>query len=190
MDLEFRETLLRDFEDASEPLTRYKSRPDGMLVSLGAELFGVKKNGRWGWVDSSRNFVIPPVYDDGRPVCADGIIILRKNGCYGGLYYDTMTQAFDFKYNQLAYIPPTGTYAAFAHSGKQALVRPGDKRITRYRYSGFRFDGVGNVEFVRESMLGTVRGAIDPVTGCELWSRSDMLETIMRPFERLLYDYE
>ena len=54
------------YEDISEPLEEYRVNHDGSLTRIRSPRYlGVKKNGKWGWIDSSENFVIPAQYDTG-----------------------------------------------------------------------------------------------------------------------------
>lgn len=156
------------YEDISEPLKECQVHRDGSL-SLMREprLLGVKKNGKWGWIDSSERFVIPAIYDTGFVLCYDGVILLEKDGKYGGLYSANMTIAFQFKYKRLSYLK-AGTYIATDSSGMQALVRPGDNMLTSYKYIGFLVDFANRITYVRRGFFGETKGIIDPETGREL----------------------
>lgn len=157
-----------NYEDFSEPLEEYRVNHDGSLTRLRTPRYlGVKKNGKWGWIDSSERFVIPAIYDHGFVLCYDGVILLERNGVYGGLYIDTLTTAFQFKYNRLSYLK-NGTYMAYDHNDKIALVRPGDIMLTSYKYTGFLEDYAHRITYVRHGFFGESSGIIDPITGREL----------------------
>ena len=156
------------YEDISEPLGEYQVHDDGSLTLIREpRLLGVKKNGKWGWIDSSERFVIPAIYDQGFVLCYDGVILLVKDGKYGGLYSINMTSAFQFRYERLGYLK-AGTYIATDSSGMQALVRPGDNMLTDYKYIGFMSDYANRITYVRRGFFGETSGIIDPETGREL----------------------
>lgn len=156
------------YEDVSEPLKEYEVHKDGSLTLVREpRLLGVKKNGKWGWINDSEMFVIPPIYDSGFVLCYDGVILLTKDGLYGGLYSSNFTTAFQFRYYRLSYLK-AGTYIARDSSGMQALVRPGDNMLTSYRYVGFLEDYAHRITYVRKGFFGETSGLIDPETGNEL----------------------
>lgn len=156
------------YEDISEPLKEYRVNHDGSLTLLRAPRYlGVRKNGKWGWIDSYENFVIPAIYDHGFVLCYDGVVLLERNGVYGGLYIDTLATAFRFEYCRLSYIKD-GTYMAYDHNNKIALVRPGDIMLTGYKYTGFLEDYAHRITYVRHSFWGESSGIIDLQTGEEL----------------------
>ena len=157
------------YEDVSEPLKEYNVGDDGSLYETPTSktLLGVKKNGKWGWVDANNMFVIQPVYDSGFALCFDGVILLTKDGLHGGLYSSNFTTAFQFKYKQLTYLK-AGTYIARNSSSMQALVRPGDIMLTSYKYVGFLEDYAHRITYVRNGFFGEISGLIDPETGNEL----------------------
>ena len=128
------------YEDISEPLKEFTVHLDGSMTEIcEPKLLGVKKNGKWGWVNASDQFVIPAIYDSGFVLCYDGVIILAKDGKYGGLYSSNYTNAFQFKYKYLSYLKG-GTYIVTNDSEKQALARPGDRLLTNFDYIGFLED--------------------------------------------------
>lgn len=158
------------YEDISEPLKEYNVRYDGSLIetSSSESLLGVKKNGKWGWVDSNNRFVIQPEYDSGFVVCFDGIIILQKYGKWGGLYRRNLSTAFSFKYDYLGHAYDE-TYIVHNSGGKCALVKPGDRMLTGYNYIGFSKYNNGSItEYVKSGFFGESRGRIDLSTGREL----------------------
>ena len=160
------------FEDASEPLKEYKVGLDGSLIeeSTSCSLLGVKKNGKWGWIDTSETFVIPPKYDSGYAICYNGIIILSDSKHrFGGLYRDTLTLAFQFRYSMLSHAY-RDTYVAFNDLDKCALIKPGDVLMTAFKYKGFSKYNRGNItEYVRSGFLGMeVHGDINLETGREI----------------------
>ncbi|MBE6306628.1 MAG: WG repeat-containing protein [Bacteroidales bacterium] len=159
------------YEDVSEPLYEYRVNSDRSLTLLcEPTLLGVKKGGKWGWVNENNEFVIPPIYDHGFVICYDGIIVLEKNGYYGGLYRATLTTAFQFKYDYLSHMY-NQTYLAQNSSGLQALVKPGDIRLTDYKYIGFKeyIYRSDIATYVRRGFFGNeVSGNIDLETGREL----------------------
>lgn len=158
------------FEDVSEPLKEYNVGYDGSLceTSSSCSLLGVKKNGKWGWIDTAGRFIIPPMYDSGFVLCFNGVIILDKNGCQGGLYRSSLSQAFQFKYKRVSHAWKD-TYVAWNNNGRCALVKPGDRLLTSFIYKGFSQYNRGKItEFVKGGFLGDSSGNIDLETGREL----------------------
>jgi len=158
------------YEDVSEPLKEYHVCNDGSLLKTPTSetLLGVRKNGKWGWVDANNMFVIQPMYDSGFVTCYDGIIAMEKNGQWGGIYRKNGSTAFSFIYSYLGYAYG-GTYIAHNSSNKCALVKPGDKMLTGYNYVGFSKNNQGNItEYVKSGLFGQIRGRIDLNTGREL----------------------
>lgn len=159
------------YEDVSEPLKEYRVNGDGTLTQLGPPtLLGVKRDGKWGWVNVSDEFVIPPVYDYGFVLCYDGIIIMVKNGYYGGIYRATLTPAFQFQYKYLSHFYNM-TFLAHNSERLQALVKPGDIRLTDFKYIGFlEYNHRKDIaKYVRRNFWGNeVSGDIDLETGKEL----------------------
>ena len=149
------------YEEVSEPLVEYKVCYDGSLEEVCRTLFGVKKNGKWGWVDSSDRIVIPFEYDSGFVTCYDGVINLERYGKCGGLYRNSLRRAFDFIYDNLSHIY-CDTYLGWK-GDKCALIKPGDKRLTDFKYSGFSIYRSGYItEYVRFDFLGRkITGNID-----------------------------
>ncbi len=125
------------YEDISEPLKEYWVNGDGSLTLLNEPtLLGVRRNGKWGWVSTKKEFVIPPEYDSGWVLCYNGIIIMQKNGYFGGLYRSTLATAFGFKYSYLSCFY-NQTFLAHDKNNMQALVKPGEIFLTRFKYLGF-----------------------------------------------------
>ena len=158
------------YEDISEPLKEYIVGSDGSLheTPTSQTLLGVKRNGKWGCVDSNNMFIIQPIYDSGFVTCYDGIIVMQKNGDWGGLYrYDGAT-AFSFKYHHLSYAYGS-TYVARNRFNRCALVKPDDRMLTGFDYKGFSNYNQGNItEFVKSGFFGDSKGYIDLNTGIEL----------------------
>lgn len=159
------------FEDVSEPLKEYHVNLDGSLeeVSSSCSLLGVRQNGKWGWIDTSGRFVISAVFDFGFVNCFDGIIVLSRNGCQGAIFRDDLSQAFQFKYKQLGHFY-RDTFCAWNFNGKCALLKPGDIKVTDFKYDGFSKYNQGNItQYVRTNFFGMqVKGNIDILTGKEL----------------------
>ena len=159
-----------NLEDVSEPLKEYSVGYDDSL-SLEREpwLLGIKVNGKWGWINKSGRFIIQAEYDEGFVTAYNGILILKKNGYYGGLYLSDFSKAFSFRYNQLVHAYKR-TYVAFNSSRMCALVQPGDNMLTNYSYLGFSQYHQGSVtEFIKKGFWGNqVAGRIDLDTGREL----------------------
>lgn len=158
------------YEDVSEPLCEYMVTPYNELVetSGSCSLLGVKQNGKWGWIDKSEKFVIQPIYDFGFVLCIKGIIVLDKNGYQGGLYRETLKQAFSFQYRNLSYVWGD-TFVAWNNNNRCALVKPGDYMLTSFKYKGFSKYNRGNVtEYVKGGLFGDSSGLIDLDTGREL----------------------
>ncbi len=158
------------YEDVSEPLKEYIVEDDGSLTetSTSRTLLGVKKNGKWGWVDANNMFVIQPLYDTGFVTCYNGIITVQKNNKWGGFYRRDESMAFAFRYSDLNYAYKN-TYVAHNDNGKCALVRPGDQMLTGFNYIGFSTYNQGRrTEYVKGGFFGQSRGYIDLETGREL----------------------
>ena len=158
------------YDDVSEPLKEYRVGLDGSLTETATSctLLGVKKNGKWGWIDKSERFVIPALYDSGFVICYDGIIILDKDGCQGGIYRDNQSQAFKFRYQQLGHFY-RDTYCAWNFNDRCALLKPGDVMVTGFDYKGFSKYNSGNItDYVKAGWFGDKHGKIDILTGREL----------------------
>lgn len=158
------------YEDVSEPLKEYIVNNDGSLTETctSDSLLGVCVNGKWGWVDMNNMFVIQPIYDSGFITCYNGIVVLQKNGQWGGLYRQNTATAFSFKYQYLGHAYGS-TYTAQNYSNKLALVKPGDRLLTDFVYIGFSKYNVGSItEFVKSGFWGETRGRINLDTGREL----------------------
>ncbi len=157
------------FEDVSEPLKEYRVNIDGSLTETesSCSLLGVKQNDKWGWIDTSGHFVISPVYDHGFVLCYNGIILLYKNGCQGGVYRDNLRQAFQFQYKILSYCW-RDTYVAWNFNERCALVKPGDLMLTSFAYKGFSQYNQGHItEYKKSGFFGDTTGYIDLETGIE-----------------------
>ncbi|MBR1520705.1 MAG: hypothetical protein IJ635_05650 [Bacteroidaceae bacterium] len=156
--------------DDIELLREYNVGLDNSLIesSSSCSLLGVQKNGKWGWINLRGQFVIPAIYDSGFVECYNGIILLQKNECWGGLYRDTLSTAFHFKYEYLSHAW-RDIYVAWSND-RCALIKPVDIAITDYKYKGFSKYNRGNItEYVRIGFLGReVHGDIDLETGREL----------------------
>lgn len=89
------------YEEVSEPLKEYNVYDGGRLEETytSETLLGVKKNGKWGWVDYNDRFVIEPIYDTGFITCYNGYVFLRKNGKWGGLRRSDFSKTFSFIYD-------------------------------------------------------------------------------------------
>ncbi|MDY2943877.1 MAG: WG repeat-containing protein [Paludibacteraceae bacterium] len=160
------------YEDYSEPLAEYNVLADGQLIPTATSntLIGVKRNNRWGWIDSENNIILPFVFDSGFVICYDGIIILQKDGKWGGIYRNDLTTAFDFRYGYLSHMYHSTYMASQTLGGLYALLRSGDVFLTDYKYQGFLENGHKRyVYYVRTNIFGMqVRGEIDLETGREL----------------------
>lgn len=158
------------YDDVSEPLKEFMVGNNGSMyeTSTSQTLLGVKINGKWGWVDSNNMFVIKPIYDSGFVTCYNGVIIMQKNGDWGGIYRENGLIAFSFRYNHLGHAYGN-TYVAYNAFNKCALVQPGDNMLTGFDYRGFSVYNNGNVtEYVKSSFFGESKGLIDLETGFEL----------------------
>ena len=158
------------YEDISEPLKEFTVGNDGSMyeISTSQTLLGVRKNGKWGWVDSNNMFVIQPIYDSGFVTCYNGVIIMQKHGEWGGIYRKNQLIAFSYKYAHLSHAYGN-TYVARNSINKCALVKPGDKMLTGFNYKGFSVYNNGNVtEYVKSGFFGESKGFIDLETGIEL----------------------
>lgn len=158
------------YEDVSEPLKEYYVHSDGSLTetSTSCSLLGVKKNGKWGWVDANNMFIIQPEYDAGFVTCYNGIMIMQRNGEWGGLYRSNGAIAFRFKYGHLGHAYGD-TYVAHNSLNRCALVKPGDRMLTGYNYKGFSIYHHGSVtEYVKSGFFGDTTGYIDLETGREV----------------------
>ena len=94
------------YEDYGEPLKECRLIQDGHCHSsdgvleeteTSCTLISVKKNGKCGLIDSNNNVRVPFEYDDLFNICFNGILVLRKNGKFGGLYRHNLNSiAFSF----------------------------------------------------------------------------------------------
>lgn len=158
------------YEDVSEPLKEYTVGDNDSLYQTATSetLLGVKKNGKWGWVDSNNMFVIQPEYDSGFVTCFNGIITLAKNRSWGGIYRKNGSVAFSFRYNHLSHAYGE-THIARNSNDKCALIKPVDRMLTNYSYIGFlENNGKRITGYVKSGFFGVSRGYIDLETGREL----------------------
>lgn len=160
------------YEDVSEPLKEYNVGNNGSMAETQSSesLLGVKINGKWGWVNSNNMFIIQPIYDAGFVTCYNGIILLQKNGKWGGIFRASGSTAFSFDYHYLDHAHGS-TYVVQNSFSKCALVKPGDRFLTGFDYIGFSVYHQGSVtEFVKPGFFGfgESRGHIDLETGREL----------------------
>ena len=158
------------YDEISEPLKEYSVEYDNSLrqTPTSDSLLGVKMNGKWGWVDSNNCFVLLPLYDSGFVTCYNGIILLQKDGKWGGIYRNNGAIAFSFKYDRLGHAY-NETYVAHNSNNRCALVKPGDRMLTGYNYIGFSIYNHGSItEYVKTGFWGVSRGNIDLNTGREL----------------------
>lgn len=157
------------YEDMGEPLKEY-TVVEGKLheTDTSCTLIGVRKNGKCGWIDASGSIIIPFEYDNYWVVCHNGIIVLEKNGKYGGLYRHNLRTAFSFNYDYLSQCYNM-TFNA-NKNGYWGLVKPGDVMLTQFNYIGFyRNDGCRYTMFQKKELFGNISsGQIDLETGREL----------------------
>ena len=123
------------YDDFSEPLAEinYHAGRNGEYAETHNTLLGVKKNGKWGWIDAEGNVKIPFEYDSGWVTCSNGIIILDKNERAGGLWRKNFSQAFAFKYAGgygLSHFYEDTFNSMMPGDDLWGLVKPGDIRIT------------------------------------------------------------
>lgn len=159
------------FEDVSEPMKEFIIAHDGSSqeASTSCTLMGVRKNGKWGWIDTNEHLVIPCMYDSGFTQAENGIIILCKDGLWGGLYRDNFSIAFTFKYTGIITQFHRDTFVVWNNRNRCALIKPGDIMLTGFDYKGFSKFNRGKItEYVRASFFGEVHGDIDLETGREI----------------------
>lgn len=166
------------YDDYGEPLKEFRLIQDhcchnsgGILeeIETSCTLISVRKNGKCGLIDSNNNIKLPFEYDDLFCNCKNGILVLRKNGKFGGLYrYNLNSVAFDFKYDYLGCIYNMTFNALF--NGYYGLLKPGDIQLTGFKYRGFLIhDGGRYTRFDRINFWGNdIQGQIDLETGEEL----------------------
>lgn len=158
------------FEDVSEPLKEYYVDDDGCFTQTptSCTLLGVKSKftGRWGWIDTNGVFVIPAEYDSGWIDCYNGIMIMEKNGKYGGLYRNSQKLAFSFTYD---YVGQCYRDVFCVHKNNRvALMRPGENKITGFDYLGITNDHIGPIfGYVKDGFFGQKSGKINVLTGIE-----------------------
>lgn len=162
------------YDDFSEPLAEinYHAGRNGEDAQTHNTLLGVKKNGKWGWIDAEGNVKIPFEYDYGWALCTNGIILLDKDGRRGGLFRKDFSQAFAFKYEGVAglgHVYEDTFISMMPGDDLWGLVKPGDIRITesnKYDFlinNGERFTG-----FRKRTLFGWTEGRIDLLTGHEM----------------------
>ena len=158
------------YEDVSEELKEYIVKDNGDLELCGAPtLLGVKKNGKWGWVNIKDEFEIPPLYDNGFVCCYNGIICqIEKDGKYGALYRRDGSVAISFEHCYLTHIY-NNTFHSMNNNNLGGLVKPGDIRLTPNIYL-FKNGPYGRYcEFVKWNFWGRkTEGRIDLETGKEV----------------------
>lgn len=164
---------------AGEPLKEYIIEPDldnpestlgGILKEVAPPtLHSFRMDGKYGWINSNGEVVIPPEYDSDQSSVYHGVLVLKKNGKYGGYYRKNLTQAFSFKYHFLQHLY-NETHLACDDNGWYYLIKPGDKRITSHKYIGFLKDnGIRYGQFRRRNFWGHIIGGyIDYETGIEI----------------------
>lgn len=123
---------------SSTPLREYEILSDGSLIELPAKLLAVKVNSKWGWINNKNEFVILPQYDYPVDECFNDILIVEKNGFYGGIYKNG-TEAFKFKYVALHRMY-NNTYYARTQGGDSCLIKPGDIVLSDTNYFDFVFN--------------------------------------------------
>lgn len=158
------------YDNVSEPLHCYKEDSFGRMTDeCPPYLLGVKKNGKWGYVDIHHRFVVEPQFDDGFALCTNGILVSKKNGNYGGIYLKTGKIAFSFVYQWLGYAY-NNTYVARKGEIMCALLKPGDVKLTEFKYLGITNEiRNGTAGYLRKNFWGKhVEGRIDLNTGKEL----------------------
>lgn len=160
-----------EYDDVSEPLKEFTVDDEGRLceTSTSRTLLGVKskRTGRWGWINGSGTYVIPAEYDFGWILCYNGIIILEKNGKYGGLYRSGLKTAFNFVYDYVGYCY-RDVYCVHKNN-RVALMKPGEERVTGFDYVGITNDHIGPVfGYAKEGYSGLKYGKINVLTGIEL----------------------
>lgn len=160
------------YEDYSEPMAEYYVLEEGSLKQTPTSntLIGVMQDGRWGWIDSDNNTILPFIFDSGFVTCYNGIILLQKDGKWGGINRHDLTIAFDFQYGHLGHIYHDTYVASRVLGGPSALLKPGDRMLTDYKYLGFLNNGNQRyTKYVRTNFFGfQVEGQIDLETGREI----------------------
>lgn len=158
------------YEDVSEPLKEYYVDDEGRMIQTptSCTLLGVKSktNSRWGWIDANGHYVIPAEYDSGWILCYNGIIILEKNGKYGGLYRNGLGTAFSFIHD---YIGHCYRDVYCVHKGDLvALMKSEYNKVTGFNYLGITNDHVGPIfGYVKQGLFGQKTGRINVLTGVE-----------------------
>lgn len=162
------------YDDWSEGLKEYTDEEDGSLTLNGEPtLLGVKKNGKWGWVNVNNEFEIQPEYDNVYPCCYNGYIALTKNGLWGALNRKDGSIAINFEYAYLSVIyKNTFLYITDRNGWWGGLIKPGNIRLTPAVYKfkegpyGRYCDYIKKVTFLFSTT--TVSGRIDLETGKEM----------------------
>lgn len=157
------------YDDYSEELREYNVKDDGTLELIGEPtLLGVKKDGKWGWINVEEVFEIPPLYDNGFVCCYNGYIFqIEKDGLFGVLNRRDGTVAISFEHAYLSHIYNT-TFLSMNNNGLGGLIKPGNIRLTPTVY-GFKKGAYGRYcEFVKWNSWGRkTEGRIDLETGKE-----------------------
>lgn len=159
-----------EYDGVSEPLKEYTVDDEGRLfqTATSCTLLGVKSKstGRWGWIDTNGTYIIPAEYDSGWILCYNGVIILEKNGKYGGLYRNNQRTAFNFAYDYVGHCY-RDVYCVHKNN-RVALMRPGEERVTGFDYAGITNDHVGAVfGYAKEGYSGLKYGRVNVLTGVE-----------------------
>ena len=158
------------FSDVSEPLKEHTVNDNGFLTETPTSrtLLGVKSMSteRWGWIDTCGINIIPAEYDSWWILCHNGIIVLEKNGKYGGLYRNNLRIAFNFAYD---YVGHCYQDVFCVHKNNRvALMKPGEKRLTGFDCLGITTEHYGPIfGYVKEGFFGRKNGTINVLTGIE-----------------------
>ena len=158
------------YDDVSEPLKEYFVDDEGYIheTPTSCTLLGVKSKstGRWGWIDTGGTYVLPAEFDNGWILCHNEIIILEKNGKYGGIFRNDQRIAFNFIYDYIGHI--FRDVFCVHRNNRVALMRPGENRITDFDYLGITRDHIGPVfGYVKKTLFGQKSGKINVLTGVE-----------------------
>ena len=159
-----------EYDEVSEPLKEYTVDDEDYIheTSTSCTLLGVKskKTGHWGWINTSGTFIISAEYDSGWIRCYNGIVILQRNGKYGGLYRTDLKIAFKFEYEYIG-VCFKDVYCV-RKNGRIALSRPCETRVTDFNYHGITREHDGPVfGFVKDDLYGKKSGKINVLTGEE-----------------------
>lgn len=162
-------------EEMKEFVTDWSDPNNPKDIHVGSPLFGVMKNGKWGWIDKHNNLVIPAIYDLCYPICYNGIIDLVKDGKHGAIFKSDGSIAFDFIYGWLSQVYKD-TYLLFrvsdweARKSYGALAKPKNRFLTSFDYAIYNEPCWSRTrKYAKRGLLGRVsEGTIDLETGKEL----------------------